>query len=286
MTEPTESQPEKLVHLKFIFNQIGDQVCTTGLPEIIYKKTNTKSVITDPLIWVFKHNTYVVFMTEEEAKDLPIAIVQPDTRHEDHRQKYMDTFGTQIIHGQLEFMSTLMGIPGIHLRHPRLYLHEDSEIIPHKIVVHTTGSDRTRLNEVNIRTHLGEDNVRVMSDEIISAILKNYKNFKIIQIGGKDDKPLGGDTIDLRGKINLWEVAKEISESSRFIGVKSGLMQIANCYPRVDNRLFLTEFPRESLLKWYPGDMRNLLFSWADATNMYFNRTVDDIGLTYSYTKI
>jgi len=246
MNESTTPKVEKLVHLKFIFNQIGDQVCTTGLPEIIYKKTNIKSVITDPSIWVFKHNPYVVFMTEEEAKDLPIAIVHPDTRHEDHRQKYTETFGTQIIYGQLEYMATLMGVPGTPLRHPRLYLHEDSEIIPHKIVVHTTGSDRTRLNEVNIRTNAGEDAIRVMTDETIHAILKNYKNFKIVQVGGKDDKPLGGNTIDLRGKIDLWDVAREISESSRFIGVNSGLMHIANCYPRVDKRIVLNEFPKQS----------------------------------------
>ena len=285
-TKVETPEPEKLVHLKFIFNQIGDQVCTTGLPEIIYKKTNTKSVITDPKIWVFKYNPYVVFMTEEVAKDLPIIVVQPDTRHEEHRQKYISTFNTHHLYGQLEFMSTLIGIPGVPLRHPKLYIHDDSEIIPHKIVVHTTGSDRARLNEVNIRTNAGEDDIRVMTDETIDAVLKNYKNFKIIQVGGKDDKPLGGNTIDLRGKIDLWDVAKEISEASRFIGVNSGLMHIANCYPRVDKRIVLNEFPKQSLLTWSPGDMRNFLFSWADATNMYFNRTIEDIGITYSYTKI
>ena len=282
----TTPEPEKLIHLKFIFNQIGDQVCATGLPENIYKKTGTKSVITDPSIWAFKHNPYVVFMTEEEAKDLPVGMVMPDTRQAEHRQKYIDTFNTSHVYGQLEFMATLFGIPGVSLRHPKLYVHDDSEIIPHKIVVHTTGSDRTRLNEVNIRTNAGEDEIRVMTDETIDTILKNYKNFKIVQVGGKDDKPLGGNTIDLRGKIDLWEVAKEISEASRFIGVNSGLMHIANCYPRVDKRIVLNEFPKQSLLTWYPGDMRNFLFSWADTTNMYFNRTLEDIGVTYSYTKI
>jgi len=281
-----QSNNPSLVHLKFIFHQIGDQVCCTGLPEIIFKRTGTKSVITESSFWAFKHNPYVVFMTEEEAKDLPIIEVHPDTRFQEDCKKYVDTFNTTLIYSQNEFMASTVGIPGTPLRHPRLYLHEDSEIIPDKIVVHTTGSNRERLGEINIRTGLGEDHERVMTDDVISAILNNYKNFKIVQVGAPEDKPLGGNSIDMRGKIDLLGVAKEISEASRFIGVNSGLMHIANCYPRVDKRIVLLEFPKDSLLKWIPGDLRNFLFSWTDIGHTYFNRTVDDIGTTFSYTKI
>lgn len=285
-TTKAAPEPEKLVHLKFIFTQIGDQVCATSIPELIFKRTGTKSVISDPKIWAFKYNPYVVFMTEEEAKALPMVLIHPDSRHEQHRKTYADAFGTYNVYSQTEFMATLMGIPGTSIRHPKLYVHEDSEIIPHKIVVHTTGSNRERLGEVNIREHLGEDHERVMTDDIISTILKNYKNFKIVQIGGLDDKPLGGSTVDLRGKLDYWESAKEISEASTFIGVMSGPMHLANCYPRVTKRIFLMEFSKQSLLTWTPGDMRNFSFSWADANNIYFNRTIDDIGTTFSYTKI
>ena len=186
-TQPDNTQ--KLVHLKFLFHQIGDQVCTTGLPEIIFKRTGTTSVITESSFWAFKHNPYVTFMTEEEAKDLPKIEVHPDTRFEADCKKYVETFNTTHIYSQNEFMASTVGIPGTPLRHPRLYLYEDSDIIPNKIVVHTTGSNRERLGEINIRTGLGEDHERVMTDEVIDAILTNYKNFQIVQVGAPEDKP-------------------------------------------------------------------------------------------------
>jgi hypothetical protein len=165
-------------------------------------------------------------------------------------------------------------------------VHEDRDIIPNKIVVHTTGSDRTLLNEDAIRHGSGEDEVRVMSDMIMHTILQNYKNFEIIQVGGKDDKPLGGNSVNLCGKLDYWEVADQISNAARFIGVNSGPMHIANCYPRVDKRVVLMEFPRKTLMELQPGDIRNWLFSWIDPANTYFNKTLEDVGTTFSYTKI
>lgn len=271
--------------LNFLFRHIGDQVCTTAMPENIYNVTGKKCVITDKKIWAFKHNPYVLFMEEEDAKGLPEITLMPDCRIPEQAKNFHDKMQTIIAGSQSEYMCVNIGFNEVRLRHPRLYIHENEKIVPNKIVVHTTGSDRTRDNEPAIRTSSGEDAVRVMSDEVIDSILKNYSDFQIIQVGGKTDKPLGGNSIDMRGR-DLMEDAKEIASCARFIGVNSGMMHIANCYPRVDKRIVLMEFPKQTLMTFKPSDIRNWLFSWLDISHTFFNKFNHDIGLTYSHTKI
>ena len=89
-------------------------------------------------------------------------------------------------------------------------------------VVHTTGADRTRDNDAPIRTVCGEDALRTMSDDVIASILKSYADWQVIQVGGECDKPLGGHSIDLRGKTDYSETAREIASAARFIGVNFG----------------------------------------------------------------
>ena len=271
--------------LKFLFRHIGDQVCTTSMPENIYNVSGKKCVITDKKIWAFEHNPYVLFMDEEDAEGLPEITLMPDCRIPEQAKAFNEKMQTIVSGSQTEYMCVNIGFNDVRLRHPRLYIHENETIIPDKIVVHTTGSDRTRDNEVAIRTTSGEDEVRIMSDEVIDSILKNYSGYKIVQVGGKDDKPLGGNSIDMRG-LSFFESAKEIATASRFIGVNSGMMHIANCYPRVDKRIVLMEFPVETLMAYKPGDIRNWLFSWLDISHTFFNKFNRDVGLTYAHTKI
>jgi hypothetical protein len=272
--------------LKFNFHHIGDQISTTSIPENVFNVTGKKCVITDKRIWAFEHNPYVHFLEEEDAIDLPEISLIPDCRVQEQVKHFHEKMQTIVAGSQAEYMCVNLGFSDVRLRHPRLYIHEDVDIIPNKIVVHTTGSDRTRDKEPAIRTSSGEDAVRVMSDDVIANILRNYKDYQIIQLGGKDDKLLGGHSVDMRGKLSLFDVAKEIASSARFIGVNSGLMHIANCYPRVDKRIVLMEFPRETLMTFKPCDIRNWLFSWIDISNVFFNKFEHDVGLTYSYTKI
>jgi len=272
--------------LHFNFYHIGDQVCTTAIPENIFNHTGQYSVITDPKIWAFKHNPYVKFMSDDEAADLQVVDLVPDARIPEQCQGYYNILQSNVANSQTEFMCRNMGIESILLRHPRLYIYEDEVIQPNKIVVHTTGSDRTRDNEDAIRTNLGEDAERVMSDNVIAAILHNYKDYEIIQVGGENDVPLGGHSIDRRGKYDYWQTAKEIATSAKFIGINSGPMHIANCYPKVEKRIVLMEFPAQTLVTYQPGDIRNLLFSWVDPANTYFNKFDRDVGVTYAYRNI
>lgn len=272
--------------LHFNFIHIGDQISTTAIPENIYKLTGEKVVVTDPRIWVFRHNPYVEHWEESQAQDLPVINLMPDCRMADQRKVYIDKVKLPITAGQTEYMCINMGLEEMPLRHSRLYIYEDLDIDPCKVVVHTQGSDRTRDGEPAIRYQSGEDHLRIMSDEVIESILKNYKDFKIVQVGSQDDRPLGGNVIDCRGKYDYWETIKEISTAARFVGINSGPMHMANCYPRVDKRVVLMEFPEKTLWSYRPGDVRHWLFSWIDPTNMFFNRFKYDVGFTYSYTKL
>jgi len=276
-----------MYHLIFNFFHIGDQICTTSIPENIFNVTGKKCAITDSRIWAFKHNPYVEFLSEKETETLPKISLIPDCRVKQHVDNYIKTMHCVISNSQAEYMCVgSMNFNDVRLRHSRLYMYEDARIKPNKVVVHTTGSDRTRDGEQAIRYSSGEDDVRIMSDDVISSILKNYADYEIIQVGGENDKPLGGHATNLCGKLDLWETAKEISEAAMFIGVNSGPMHIANCYPRVSKRVVLQEFSIQTLMTYRPGDTRNWLFSWIDPACTYFNKFNQDVGLTFSHTKI
>jgi len=272
--------------LHFNFIHIGDQISTTAVPENLYKLTGERCVITDPRIWAFKHNPYVEHWPESQAQDLPVINLIPDCRIHQQRQNYVNKMKLPIATGQTEYMCVNLGLEDMPLRHSRLYVYEDLAIEPEKIVVHTQGSDRTRDGEPAIRHQSGEDHLRIMTREVIDAVLDNYRDFRIIQVGSADDVPLGGRTIDYRGKYDYWGTIKEIATASRFIGVNSGPMHMANCYPRVDKRVVLMEFPENTLWSHRPGDTRNWLFSWIDPAGMFFNRFLHDVSFTHSYTKI
>ena len=272
--------------LRFPFFHIGDQVATTPIPENYFKSTGERIVISDKRIWAFKHNPYVVLLDELQAEQYPVLDLLPDCRLLEQAKNYAELTNSIIASSQAEYMCLNLGFKDITLRHPRLYCYEDLRIVPDKVVVHTTGADRTRDNDAPIRTACGEDALRIMSNDVIASILKNYAGWQVIQVGGECDKPLGGHSIDLRGKTDYWETAREIASAARFIGVNSGPMHIANCYPRVDKRIVLMEFPKQTLLKYRPGDLRNWLFSWIDPASTFFNRFNFDVGLTYSHAKL
>lgn len=274
-----------MYHLKFNFFHIGDQIATTAIPENVYKVTGKKCIISDDRIWAFKHNPFVVFMNESEANQYPMISLIPDCRIPEQVKNYENLTKTNSTTGQTDYMCMNIGFTN-ELRHPRLYLHETEIIVPNQIIVHTTGSDRTRDGEIAIRTSSGEDDVRIMSDNVIESILNNYIHYDIYQVGGENDKPLGGHSFNLCGKLDYWEVARMIACSAKFIGVNSGPMHIANCYPRVEKRIVLQEFPINTLLTYRPGDTRNWLFSWIDPTCTFFNKFNHDVGYTYSHTKI
>jgi hypothetical protein len=278
--------------LRLGYLALGDQVSVTSIPEAYLAQTGERLFYFDSRIWVFRHNPYIDF--REPNPDDVMCRPLPDTYFKSQIEVYRDRQNASVFGSQTEYMLNALGLADGAYRHPRLYIHEDAVILPHKIVVHTTGSNRAVAGEPAIRHGLGEDEVRVMSDEVIEAIKRNYRDWMIVQVGGATDKPVEGrNVIDLRGKLDVWETAGEIASASRFIGVNSGPMHIANCYPRVSKRIVLMEFSRNYLsahegmqFAMRPGDIRNRLTCWLDPSNAYFNRFERDYGASFSYLKI
>ena len=270
--------------LNFIFDAIGDQVCTTSFPENYYNETGKKLAIDNPKIWAFKYNPYVEFFTPNQTRTFLTINFIPDTRVQELATRYQNSYENLAIGSQAEWLCSNALIKNPKLRHPRLYRYEDEKIIPNKVVVHTTGKIN-RPNEPEIRYGLGEDATRSMSQNIIEQIAENYDGWDIYQIGGKNDTPMVGKFTDLRG-IDLWETAQHIAQSARFIGINSGMMHIAHCYPRVEKRIVMNELSNEAISKWIIGDIRNLSFAWYDSASTVFNKTDHDISYTYSYRKI
>lgn len=270
--------------LNFVFDAIGDQVSTTSFPENYFNATGKKLAIDNPKIWAFKYNPYVEFLSTYETRTLIPINLMPDTRLQDQAKNYSQMYDNLSISSQAEWLCANIGIKNPKLRHPRLYQYEDEKTIPNKIVVHTTGRIN-RPDEPEIRYGLGEDSTRSMTQNIIEQIAKNYEGWDVYQIGGINDTDMVGKFVDLRG-IDLWETAKHISQAARFIGINSGMMHIAHCYPKVEKRIVMNELSDESISRWRIGDIRNLSFAWYDTASTIFNKTDYDIAYTYSYNKI
>lgn len=232
---------------------IGDRIQFSLIPENIFYLTGEK-IYDINNSWVFDYNPFV-------ERGLPSSkidkIIDPwemsrnfGYGFKSHAERFFDyynkAYGTKF--------------KDFKLRHPRLYAFENNKINFNRILIHTTGkSERVPL-----------------SDEVIDHIEKKYKNYEIIQIGGKEDKPT--PFIQKLG-LSIWETVELISSSIMFIGVNSGMMNIANCYPRVWKKILL---PRD-LESFTPLSKDNV---WFDYNNSYYNYTEDDIGATFSYLKI
>jgi len=236
------------------FLGVGDRIQFTHIPENIFKLTGEK-VCDISNSWVFDHNPYIErnIAQEKITKILDLW----DISHNFTAENFKSHAERFFIWYSKEFETNFQNPP---LRHPRLYIGEDKEINPNRVLVHTTGKSE----------------VTSISDEVIQAISKNYKNYEIIQIGGVNDKKT--PFISKLG-LSYTETAELIATSAIFIGVNSGMMNIANCYPRVNKKILI------------PRDLDNFLpmskhSSWFDHGSAFFNYTENDVGATFSYLKI
>lgn len=229
---------------------IGDHVYHTYFPEIYYNNVGRKVVDLNKK-WCYDYNPYV-------ERDIACDIIICPWCLNDRLPKQDSVCTPEFIFKPLEF--------DITLRHPRLYKFEDSKKIPNSICIHTNGN--------SMHT--------VIPDKIINLINEKYSGWQIFQIGGINDRQT--PFIDKRG-MSLWDTAKLISECQIFIGVNSGMLHIANCYPSVWKKIIIDSYSEIELKDWYPCSTKNGSF-WLDCTNTYFNNTEHDIGTTYSYRKL
>ena len=226
---------------------IGDKIQFAGLPENYFRNFGEK-VADLSNSWVYDFNPYV---TREFDRN----------QITDVKQLWMVQFPAEDYLSAGERQCIKFGWPKCYLRHPRLYRYEDIEINPKTVVVHTNG-----------RSEGGE-----MPDKMIDQITKNYKGWKIFQIGGNNDRQTPFERVTGLG---LWESAELIASSQVFLGVNSSMMNIANCYPRVHRKVFIN---RPDTPTYYPVSKYS---SWIDYNWTYITASEDDEGIAYSYKKI
>jgi hypothetical protein len=232
---------------------IGDAVQFSHIPENFYKFTG-KKVFDVSNSWIYNDNPFVERGTPSEpiSETLNPWILSREFYHgfKSHAERFFDFYNRR---NNKNFKNP-------PLRHLRLYSFEQSPIKTNRIVIHTTGKSE----------------IVPMTDEVIEYIAKAYSGYEIIQTGGLNDKKtpfINKLGLDLRSTIEL------IATSAIFIGVNSGMMNIANCYPRVNKKILL---PRD-LENFSPLSKDN---TWFDYGVNYYNYTENDIGATFSYLKL
>ena len=270
----TDSKSDNVFYGMFFNQKIGDSLIYSSCPENFYNAGKGK-ILDAKKAWFFDHNPYVVRNVN----------ASPHTNVIDMQQfANATTFFNYGRSGLPCFLSvadrfnTKFGVP-TRLRHPRLYKYEDLPKIPNRVVVHTTG-------DVNEPVALYEDRGAFLDDPVMDVIAENYKQYEIVQVGGKDDIPFERGCIDKRG-LSIWDSVKEIAEASIFIGVPSGPIVIAMCFPRTNIRVYEPQFPAMVLENWYiPMDANFPHHQWHDWGFKIFNRYEVDLGVTFSYKKI
>ena len=233
---------------------IGDKVQFSHIPENFYKNYGSK-LIDICNCWALDKNPYIE-RNVQASQTLDLWSLSWDSG--DYLSK-------------AELMNSVLKFPKIYCRSPRLYFNEDPKNMrQNKLCLHAQGiSSRTTL-----------------SKNIIDKIKERYSNYYIVQIGGVND--VDCQVNDARG-LDMWQTVEEISTSAIFIGVNSGMMNIANCYPHINKKLIIDlasgQFD-ETLNKFSPLSKNHHLFGWVDYGWQYYNDTDIDIGVTHTYNKI
>jgi len=265
--KPVKNGQGQLVHMGS--ERIGDRLIFSALPEMVFEQTGKKVVDLDPkgFNWFWDNNPFVV-RDEKVKRIVPLQLIADQSTHGRYYRN-LPNF--------LSIVDKYCSIFGLEctIRHPKLYKYENEKRNPKKVILTTQGA----LDEMMG----GEMYDRILSDEIIEQIKNNYKEYDIIQIGSKGDKDAG--VIDKRG-LSIWESVKEVSEASIYIGVNTGVMWIASCYPHIAKKVILCQYSEESLKYFIPMNVDDHHTVWCDYSNQFFNATNRDIGITTSYLKI
>ena len=292
---------------------VGDKICWSSLPEAFYKWYGIK-LIDVKKSWIVDHNPYILrgekgednylapleINTEETGIGMPILF----SYHEDWPIAYKAANFHLKHEGEIRNLFVLplhtthhqlIGGSGsnTHFRHacadiqdyakpeldfprgPRLYKYEDSKVKASQVAIHIGPS-----HSMN----------QLIPDSIIKTISERYSNYDIVQIGGQNDAP--SPFIDKRGG-SLWDMTKIIAESSIFIGINSGPMNIANCYPHINKKIILIQnelLSLDGIMRFYPRNTQKYgtagFEGWVDYGWQYYNSTEFDLGATYSYKRI
>jgi hypothetical protein len=252
---------------------LGDTLQFASFPENHFRNTGEKVVDVDHC-WIFDHNPYVV--RDAQADRVINLWTEPwPAKSGLQTRQFVDR---PILFSLAERHASILGHTA-YLRHPRLYRFEDLPLLRNRVVVHTTGKDLPPVVE-----H-GEDRRRVLPEQVIEFVRDRYRDCEILQVGARDD--VDAHVTDCRGIPDLWDVVKIIAQAGIYIGVDSGPYWIAECFPRIFRKRVLVQYPPEFLRKAFvPMHALNPNWHWHDHSCLYYNRSEDDAGVTYSYLKL
>lgn len=230
--------------------RLGDKLQFTSMPENYYLATGEKLIDVDR-DWIFDFNPYV---DRDSTPDKVIDLWQ------DYEFRYPKN---RIFYTSLAERNALfLGVPA-KLTHPRLYRFENEPVRYHTTIA-PFGSTNEALNP-----------------KIIQHILATRQG--VAQVGLSSEPSIGAE-YDLRTTY-IWDAIHAIASSHEFIG-NSGLSLIAACYPRVWNKMVLTQFSEETLQNYLGMECANHLTHWHDNRFSYYNNCDYDIGISLSYLKI
>ena len=253
---------------------MGDKLQFSSFPENYFRNTGEKVIDLD-CSWIFDHNPFVV---RGQAPGHVLDLWAAPWRQKVSPVPPNEFFQKPVFFSQADRTCSIFNHMA-YLRHPRLYINENEEVLNKRVVVHTTGA---RLAPIQFNE--GEDRKRVLPEEIIAHIKRSFSGWEILQVGLSDDLDAG--VTDCRGA-DIWEVVRLISRAAMFIGVDSGPSWIAACYPKIFKKKVLVQYPPEFLAKSFvPMHLLRPHQHWHDSSFLYFNRTLFDAGVTYSYLKL
>lgn len=241
-------------------HHIGDSIVYSSFPENFFLNFNNKIIDLDKY-WIFDHNPYVLRGVKPD-----IIINLPEEAHNYPKNIFFETIvARNNFFGKYKL--------DIHLTKPNLYIHQNA-IQNKSVSLHLTGKSFDQQ----------------IPENIINYILNKYKEYKIYQIGGQNDK-IVKNTINRLG-LSIYDSAKVIAESEIFIGINSGMMHLANCYNNVIKKIILNRTKDESILNIAsirtPQNQKYAVagFDWYDMDNQLYNLSEQNIGITDSYRLI
>ena len=266
--KPVKNASGQLVHGGT--ERIGDRLIFSGFPEMIYNQRGHKIVDLDPIgfNWFWDNNPFV--LRDRKVKStVPLQMIaDKSTFHDSLRSLPMFTSIVDRMTAYFSLESTI--------RHPKLYKYEDIKRKPNKVIITTQGNNQGFM--------MGETAPRTLPDYVIEKIVENYKDFEIVQIGGRDDKRAEG-TDDRRG-LPIWKSVREVAESMIYIGVNTGVFHIASAYPHISKKLILCEYNENALTYYLPLNTKNHHSTFLYHSEQFYNVLEKDVGVTYSFNKI
>tara|TARA_Y100000004_G_scaffold33963_1_gene36192 strand:+ start:413 stop:1315 length:903 start_codon:yes stop_codon:yes gene_type:complete len=296
------------IYIDIDYNGIGDRIATSAIPEAFYKWYG-KKLVDIKESWIFDYNPYVQ-RKDSYKKDLKIKFgshdgyaniycdeedwVNPDVKGQsgftmdnlpsNDAKIFLHSvspshYSNSICSARNVWYFQKLGInrhlkPELDIpRGPRLYKYEEpSNTIHNQIAVHVGPSKSA--------SHF-------IPDYVINTIKERYSNYKIIQIG--NEKDIDTPFIDKRG-LEIWDSVEIIAKSAIFIGINSGPMNIANCYPHINKKLIIQDNrdqSKNSFERFEPLNARlSPNFGWTDFGWQYYNTTEHDVGRMFSYKRI